>query len=87
MMTPEIREKKRLELELAREKKRLEEEEKRRLAEEERRHAEEERKRKAEQDQRDYEELVTYAKDFVAKDPRVVANVFKTWMNADAKPM
>jgi len=87
MMTPEIREKKRLEVELAREKKRLEEEEKRRLAEEERRHAEEERKRKAEQDQRDYEELVTYAKDFVAKDPRVVANVFKTWMNADAKPM
>jgi flagellar M-ring protein FliF len=87
MMTPEIREKKRLELELAREKKRLEEEEKRRLAEEERRHAEEERKRKAEQDQRDYEELVTYVKDFVAKDPRVVANVFKTWMNADAKPM
>jgi len=87
MMTPEIREKKRLEMELAREKKRLEEEEKRRLAEEERRLAEEERKRKAEQDQRDYEELVNYAKDFVAKDPRVVANVFKTWMNADAKPM
>ena len=85
MMTPEIREKKRLEMELQREKKRLEEEEKRRAAEDERRMAEEERKRKAEEAQREYEELVQYAKDFVAKDPRVVANVFKGWMGNDAK--
>ena len=86
MMTPEIREKKRLEMELAREKKRLEEEEKRRAIEDERRMAEEERKRAAEEQQREYEELVQYAKDFVAQDPRVVANVFKGWMGADAKP-
>lgn len=86
MMTPEIREKKRMEMELIREKKRLEEEEKRRAAEDERRIAEEERKRKAEEAQREYEELVQYAKDFVAKDPRVVANVFKGWMGNDAKP-
>jgi flagellar M-ring protein FliF len=86
MMTPEIREKKRMEMELIREKKRLEEEEKRRAAEDERRMAEEERKRKAEEAQREYDELVQYAKDFVAKDPRVVANVFKGWMGNDAKP-
>jgi flagellar M-ring protein FliF len=86
MMTPEIREKKRMEMELIREKKRLEEEEKRRLAEEERRIAEDERKRKAEEAQREYDDLVQYAKDFVAKDPRVVANVFKGWMGNDAKP-
>lgn len=85
MMTPEIREKKRLEMELQREKKRLEEEERRRAAEDERRMAEEERKRKAEEAQREYEELVQYAKDFVAKDPRVVANVFKGWMSTDSK--
>lgn len=85
MMTPEIREKKRLEMELQREKKRLEEEEKRRAAEEERRMAEEERKRKAEEAQREYDDLVQYAKDFVAKDPRVVANVFKGWMSTDGK--
>ncbi|MBU3724012.1 MAG: flagellar basal body M-ring protein FliF [Burkholderiaceae bacterium] len=85
MMTPEIREKKRLEMELQREKKRMEEEERRRAAEDERRMAEEERKRKAEEAQREYEELVQYAKDFVAKDPRVVANVFKGWMSTDAK--
>ena len=86
MMTPEIREKKRMEMELIREKKRLEEEEKRRAAEEERKQAEDERKRKAEEAQREYDELVQYAKDFVAKDPRVVANVFKGWMGNDAKP-
>jgi flagellar M-ring protein FliF len=85
MMTPEIREKKRMEMELQREKKRLEEEEKRRAAEEERRMAEEERKRKAEEAQREYDDLVQYAKDFVAKDPRVVANVFKGWMSTDGK--
>ena len=86
MMTPEIREKKRMEMELIREKKRLEEEEKRRAAEEERKQAEDERRRKAEEAQREYDELVQYAKDFVAKDPRVVANVFKGWMGNDAKP-
>ena len=47
---------------------------------------EEERKRKAEEAQREYDELVQYAKDFVAKDPRVVANVFKGWMAGDGKP-
>ncbi len=85
-MSPEIREKKRLEMEFLREKKRLEEEERRRAAEDERRMQEEERKRKAEEAQREYDELVQYAKDFVAKDPRVVANVFKGWMAGDGKP-
>ncbi len=86
MMSPEIREKKRLEMEFLREKKRLEEEERRRAAEDERRQQEEDRKRKAEEAQREYDELVQYAKDFVAKDPRVVANVFKGWMASDGKP-
>ena len=47
--------------------------------------SEEERKRKAEEAQREYDDLVQYAKDFVAKDPRVVANVFKGWMSTDGK--
>ncbi len=75
-----------MEMELIREKKRLGEVDKRRVAEDERRMAEEERKRKAEEAQREYDDLVQYAKDFVAKDPRVVANVFKGWMGNDAKP-
>ena len=85
-VSPEARERKRMEMELRREKQRLEEEERRRQAEEERRMEEEMRKKRAEEAQKEYEELVQYAKDFVANDPKVAAAVFKNWMQQDVAP-
>jgi flagellar M-ring protein FliF len=85
-VSPEARERKRMEMELRREKQRLEEEERRRQAEEERRMEEETRKKRAEEAQKEYEELVQYAKDFVASDPKVAAAVFKNWMQQDVAP-
>jgi len=86
-LTPQAREKRRLELELDKERRRLEEEERRMReeearirAEEEKRRNEEERRRTDEEKQREYEELIAYAKDYVTKDPRVVAAVFKDWL-------
>ena len=87
-MTPQAREKRRLEMELDKERRRLEEEEKRMQedevrtrAEEEKRRTEDERKRLDEDKQREYEELIAYAKDYVTKDARVVAQVFKDWLS------
>ncbi len=87
-MTPQAREKRRLELELDKERRRLEEEEKRmqedeaRLrVEEDKRRSEDERKRLDEDKQREYDELIAYAKDYVTKDARVVAAVFKDWLS------
>ena len=75
-------------LELDKERRRLEEEEKRMQedevrtrAEEEKRRTEDERKRLDEDKQREYEELIAYAKDYVTKDARVVAQVFKDWLS------
>jgi flagellar M-ring protein FliF len=85
-VSPEARERKRMEMELRREKQRLEEEERRRQAEEEKRMEEEMRKKRAEEAQKEYEELVQYAKDFVASDPKVAAAVFKNWMQQDVAP-
>ncbi len=85
-VSPEARERKRMEMELRREKQRLEEEERRRQEEEERRMEEETRKKRAEEAQKEYEELVQYAKDFVANDPKVAAAVFKNWMQQDVAP-
>ena len=85
MLSPEAREKKRMELELAREKARQEAEERRRKVADARTMAEEERARKAKEAQREYEELVQYARDFVAKEPRAVSAVFKAWMAVDAQ--
>ncbi len=86
-MSPQAREKRRLEIELEKERRRLEEEDKRmrededRLRlEEDKRRSEDERKRLEEDKQREYEELITYAKDYVTKDPRVVASIFKEWL-------
>jgi flagellar M-ring protein FliF len=85
-VSPEARERKRMEMELRREKQRLEEEERRRQAEEEKRMEEETRKKRAEEAQKEYEELVQYAKDFVASDAKVAAAVFKNWMQQDVAP-
>lgn len=87
LMSPQAREKRRLEIQLERERRRLAEEEERmrqeeeRLRlEEERRRAEEDRKRLDEEKQREYEDLMAYAKDYVGQDARVVAAVFKDWL-------
>jgi flagellar M-ring protein FliF len=80
-LTPQAREKRRLEIELERERRRLEEEEERMRQDEERARLEEERKRAEEDKQREYEELLAYARDYVQKDPRVVAAIFKDWLS------
>lgn len=80
-MSPQAREKRRLEIELERERRRVQEEEERMRAEEERKHAEEERKRMEDEKTREYEELLAYAKDYVQQDPRVVAAIFKEWLS------
>ena len=87
-LSPQARQMRRLEMELDKERRRLEleeqrmrEDEDRARAEEEKRRAEEERKRSDEDRQREYEELIAYAKDYVGKDPVVVAAVFKDWLS------
>jgi len=82
-MSPAAREKRRLELELERERRRLQEEEERQRLEEERRILEDKRKREEEEKAAEYEELLAYAKEFVQKDPRVVAAIFKQWLQED----
>ena len=85
LLSPESREKRRLEIELAREKERLEQEERERAEREQREMEEEERRRKARSVQEEYEELLQYARDYVAKDPKIVATVFKGWMAVDSR--
>jgi flagellar M-ring protein FliF len=92
MLTPQAREKRRLEMELDKERRRLEleerqmaEEEARVRAEEDRRREDEDRKRMEEDKQREYEELLAYAKDYVSRDAAVVAAVFKDWLR-EQKP-
>lgn len=87
MLSPQAREKRRLEMELDKERRRLEieerqmaEDEARVRAEEDRRREEEDRKRQEEDKQREYEELLAYAKDYVSRDAAVVAAVFKDWL-------
>jgi flagellar M-ring protein FliF len=84
-MSPAAREKRRLELELERERRRIQEEEERQRLEEERRILEEKRKREEEDKAAEYEELLAYAKEFVQKDPRVVAAIFKQWLQDDVE--
>jgi flagellar biosynthesis/type III secretory pathway M-ring protein FliF/YscJ len=92
MLSPQAREKRRLEMELDKERRRMEleerqmaEDEARVRAEEDRRREEEDRKRMEEDKQREYEELLAYAKDYVSRDAAVVAAVFKDWLR-EQKP-
>ena len=73
------------ELELERERRRIQEEEERQRLEEERRILEDKRKREEEEKAAEYEELLAYAKEFVQKDPRVVAAIFKQWLQEDVE--
>ena len=83
-MDPRAREKRRMEVELLRERQRLAEEEERARAEEDRKRTEEERKRIDEEKKQEYEELLQYAKDFVENNPRAVSAIFKEWLSEDA---
>ena len=83
-MDPKAREKRRMEVELAKERQRMEEEEERARAEEEKKRMEDERARKDEESKREYDDLITYATDFVAENPKVVATIFKEWLADDA---
>jgi flagellar M-ring protein FliF len=85
MLTPEGREKRRLEMELRREKLRMEEEERKLAAEQKKLLEEEERRIAAERAENEYEDLIEYARAYVQSDPRVVSNVFKGWMMLDSK--
>jgi flagellar M-ring protein FliF len=83
-MDPRAREKRRMEVELLRERQRLAEEEERARAEEDRKRTEEERKRIDEEKKQEYDELLQYAKDFVENNPRAVSAIFKEWLSEDA---
>jgi flagellar M-ring protein FliF len=94
-LSPQARQMRRLEMELDKERRRLEiedkrmhEDEARAQAEDEKRRAEDDRKRTDEDRQREYEELIAYAKDYVSKDAVVVAAVFKDWLSeSNNKPV
>ena len=90
-LTPQAREKRRLEMALDKERRQMEleeqrmrEEELRAQAEEDKRRSEEDRLRAEADKQREYDELIAYAKDYVGKDPVVVASVFKDWLAQSA---
>ncbi len=86
-LSPQAREKRRLEMALDKERRQMEledqrmrEEEARAQAEEDRRRLEEDRLRSEADKQREYDELIVYAKDYVGKNPVGVASVFKDWL-------
>lgn len=84
-MDPKLREKRRMEMELLRERQRIAEEEERLRVEEEKKRMEEERIRMEEEKKNEYESLLKYATDFVAENPKVVSSIFKEWLAADAE--
>ncbi|WP_353431982.1 flagellar basal-body MS-ring/collar protein FliF [Polynucleobacter sp. MWH-UH23A] len=84
-MDPKLREKRRMEMELLRERQRIAEEEERLRIEEEKKRMEEERIRMEEEKKNEYESLLKYATDFVAENPKVVSSIFKEWLAADAE--
>lgn len=84
-MDPKLREKRRMEMELLKERQRIAEEEERQRIEEERKRMEEERLRQEEEKKNEYESLLKYATDFVAENPKVVSSIFKEWLAADAE--
>jgi flagellar M-ring protein FliF len=87
-LQPQARERRRREIELDKERRQVEDEERQMREEADRERQEEERARlevdrlRSEQDkQREYDELMAYAKEYVTQDPRVVAAVFKEWLS------
>jgi len=84
-MDPKAREKRRMEMELLKERQRIAEEEERQQAEAEKKRMEEERQRHEEEKKQEYDELLKYAQDFVEENPKVVASIFKEWLAEDAE--
>jgi flagellar biosynthesis/type III secretory pathway M-ring protein FliF/YscJ len=84
-MDPKLREKRRMEMELLKERQRIAEEEERQRVEEEKKRMEEERIRLEEEKKNEYESLLKYATDFVAENPKVVSSIFKEWLAEDAE--
>ncbi len=84
-MDPKLREKRRMEMELLKERQRIAEEEERLRIEEEKKRMDEERTRLEEEKKHEYESLLKYATDFVADNPKVVSGIFKEWLAADAE--
>ena len=84
-MDPKLREKRRMEMELLKERQRIAEEEERQRIEEEKKRMDEERLRLEEEKKNEYESLLKYATDFVAENPKVVSGIFKEWLAADAE--
>jgi len=82
-MSPEARAKRRLELELEREKRRIQDEEERHLREEEKRAEEEARTRADAEKKQEYEDLLEYTRDYVQREPRVVSTIFKEWLKEE----
>jgi flagellar M-ring protein FliF len=83
-MDPKLREKRRMEMELLKERQRIAEEEERQRLDEEKKKMDEERIRLEEEKKNEYESLLKYATDFVAENPKVVSGIFKEWLAADA---
>ena len=83
-MDPKAREKRRMEMELLKERQRIADEEERAQAEQERAKMEEERKRADEEKKQEYEELLAYAKEYAENNPKVVSSIFKEWLADDA---
>ena len=83
-MDPKAREKRRMEMELLKERQRIAEEEERAQVEQERARMEEERKRVDEEKKQEYEELLAYAKEYAENNPKVVSSIFKEWLADDA---
>ncbi|QKM64297.1 flagellar basal body M-ring protein FliF [Polynucleobacter tropicus] len=84
-MDPKLREKRRMEMELLKERQRIAEEEERQRIEEEKKRMDEERLRLEEEKKNEYESLLKYATDFVGENPKVVSGIFKEWLAADAE--
>ena len=84
-MDPKLREKRRMEMELLKERQRIAEEEERQRIEEEKKRMDEERLRQEEEKKNEYESLLKYATEFVAENPKVVSGIFKEWLAADAE--
>ena len=83
-MDPKAREKRRMEMELLKERQRIAEEEERAQVEQEKARLDEERKRVDEEKKQEYEELLKYAQEFSEENPKVVSAIFKEWLADDA---
>jgi flagellar M-ring protein FliF len=83
-MDPKMREKRRMEMELLKERQRIAEEEERQRLDEEKKRMDEERMRLEDEKKHEYESLLKYATEFVADNPKVVSGIFKEWLAEDA---